>query len=178
MSTVDSVVQSTIRDFVRDGVLFTALDVSNKVKEALPLARHREVRDLVRASYATEIETASYAKTPITVTLGDGTTTEAVLYHPLADSWDLDAKYDAQKRQQTAARPAAPATFVSSLGTSHAPVSGLPSLMKPHPMPKIVAAPVVTQPVVTTPALDPATASSRALWDNLFKKQPSLFPVK
>lgn len=181
MSTVESVVRSTIQDFVRDNVLFTALDVSNKVKEALPLARHREVRDLVRASYNTDIEAAGYARTPITVTLADGTKTDAVLYHPLVDSWDLDAKYDAQKREQTAKRPSVPATVVSSPATSPAPTSGLPSLLKPHPMPKIVAVPVVAPvvaPVVTTPAVDPATANSRTLWNNLFKSQPSLFPIK
>lgn len=169
MSTVESVVSLTIQDFVRDGVLFTALDVSNKVKEVLPLARHREVRDLVRALFTTDIEPASYARTPITVTLGDGTTAEALLYHPLVDSWDLDAKYDAQKRAQTVTQLAVPTPVVALPATSHTPLPlpAVPSV--PVSVPKSVAVPVVPLP---------ASASSRAMWDNLFKAQPSLFPRK
>jgi|SRR5579885_3115667 hypothetical protein len=167
MSTVDSVVRSTIQDFVRDGVLFTALDVSNKVKEVLPFARHREVRDLVRAAFVTDIEPASYAKTPITVTLGDGTTAEALLYHPLVDSWDLDAKYDAQKRAQTAARPNAQSQVSATV------VSPTPS---PAPVSVNVVAPVATAPTVPVAAAPAAPTNSRALWDSLFKSQPSLFP--
>jgi hypothetical protein len=181
MSTVDSVVRSTIQDFVRDGVLFTALDVSNKVKEALPLARHREVRDLVRASFTVDIEPASYARTPITVILENGDKAEALLYHPLVDSWDLDAKYDAQKRAQTATQPVASVqaiqaamTVISNPANLSVPVTGFPVFMKPLPASKVVAAPVPTP--VPTP--DPATAASRVLWDNLFKAQPSLFPRK
>ena len=156
MSTVDNVVRSTIQDFIRDGVLFTALDVSNKVKEVLPFARHREVRDLVRASFTTDIEPASYARTPITVTLDDGTTAEALLYHPLVDSWDLDAKYDAQRRAQTSVRPGQVAQ---------------PVVTDPAPTP---AAPAAPTPVVAT-AVAPPT-NSRGLWDVMFKSQPSLFP--
>lgn len=179
MNLVDSAVRSVVQEFVRDGVLFTALDVSNKVKETLPLARHREVRDLVRMLYTSEIETAGYARTPITVTLENGDTAEALLYHSLVDSWDLDAKYDAQKRAQTAKQPVASVqvalnTLLDPTNLS-APIPNLPALMKPHPMPKVVAAPVVTPPVS---APTPANASSRALWNNLFKNQPSLFPTR
>jgi hypothetical protein len=163
MSTVDSVVRSTIQDFVRDGVLFTALDVSNKVKESFPFARHREVRDLVRVAFTTDIEPASYARTPINVTLDDGTAAEALLYHPLVDSWDLDAKYDAQKRAQSAARPAAQAQAALGLTPAPLPVA-LPVPVTAHPMPKIVAAPA------------PTPTNSRHLWDAMFKAQPSLFP--
>lgn len=174
MITVENVVLSTVQDFVRAGVLFTALDVSNKVKEDLPLARHREVRDLVRAAFVTDIEPASYAKTPITVTLTDGTTAEALLYHPLMDSWDLDAKYDAQKRTQTATQPIAPQATIQSVvnvlsdpANLLVPIAVLPTFYQsqatPQVAPKTVAAPVVSH--------------SRALWDNLFKAQPSLFPI-
>lgn len=171
MNTVESVVRSTVQDFVRDGVLFTALDVSNKVKEELPLARHREVRDLVRVAFVTDIEPSSYAKTPIVVTLEDGTTAEALLYHPLMDSWDLDAKYDAQKRAQTAARPILQVPVVQAAPTSFS----LPAFNN-VPALKVV---VSSQPVIVpTPVVTPVTAPSRALWDNLFKAQPSLFPIK
>ena len=106
MNSVDSVVSAVVKDFISSGVLFTALDVSNKVKETLPLARHREVRDLIRGMFLTEIEPAGYARTPINVILGDGSTTEALLYHSLSDSWDLDNKYDSQQRAQRASKPA------------------------------------------------------------------------
>lgn len=105
MANLNDVVDSVVASFVSSGELFTALDVSNKVKEALPFARHREVRDLVRSMFSQLIEPAGYAKTPINVQLTNGTTTEAILYHPLADSWDLDVKYDTQKREQAALRP-------------------------------------------------------------------------
>lgn len=165
MNLVDSAVRSVVQEFVRDGVLFTALDVSNKVKETLPLARHREVRDLVRMLYTSEIETAGYARTPITVTLENGDTAEALLYHSLVDSWDLDAKYDAQKRAQTAKQTVLPVSAVSH------------SVVVPAPVAPVAVAPAQPAPkVVVTP--NPATASSRALWSNLFKSQPSLFPTR
>src|SRR6185436_13338799 len=139
-------------------VLFTALDVSNKVKETLPLARHREVRDLVRMLYTSEIETGGYARTPITVTLENGDTAEALLYHSLVDSWDLDAKYDAQKRAQTAKQPAMPHATIAA---AHASVSYTPVSTAPVAHTPVVAAPVQPAPkAVVTP--DPATASSRA----------------
>jgi hypothetical protein len=102
-SNLETLVRSVIGDFIQAGVLFTALDVSNKVKKTLPLTRHREVRDVVRGCWTSDIEPAGYGRTPITVTLTDGTTVDALLYHPLADSWDLDVKYDAQKRAQMTA---------------------------------------------------------------------------
>lgn len=100
MATLENEVRSVVESFLKSGELFTALDVSNKVKMALPFARHREVRGVVRGLFTTDIEPAGWARTPINVTLPDGSTAEALLYHPLSDSWDLDSKYDAQKRQQ------------------------------------------------------------------------------
>lgn len=162
MNSVSDVVRETVQSLVRDGVLFTALDVSNKVKEDLPFARHREVRDLVRAAFSTDIEPAGYARTPIAVTLHDGSSTEALLYHPLADSWDLDAKYDAQSRAQSAVRPGQAAQAL--VGSAVVPVA-----------PVTIPAP----PVVTAPATIPAPAgNARGLWDAMFKSQPSLFPLK
>jgi hypothetical protein len=160
MSNLNDVVRDVVQGFVRDGELFTALDVSNKVKETLPLARHREVRDLVRASFTTEIEPAGYARTPIAVTLTDGSQTEALLYHALADSWDLDAKYDAQQRARTASRPVAAAKAAVLPVTSTTPT---------------IPAPPASVAPVTIPA--PA-GNARGLWDAMFKSQPSLFPLK
>lgn len=157
MKNVDDVVRETVESFVRAGELFTALDVSNKVKESLPLARHREVRDVVRGLYGSDMVNAGYARTPITVTLADGTTTDALLYHPLADSWDLDAKYDTQQRARVAARP----------GAVVQPVVSTPAVTIPAPPP------AVANTAVTIPA--PA-GNARAMWDALFQSQPSLFP--
>ncbi len=162
MQTLDEVVLETIQSFVRDNVLFTALDVSNQVKSVLPHARHREVRDLVRSMFSTDVEPAGWARTPITVTLGDGNTAEALLYHPLSASWDLDAEYDAQKRSQSSARattPVVPAT-VAADGTV---------TVSPAPAPVLASTPTV-----------PVTSSkpARDLWNQLFRTQPSLFPRK
>lgn len=153
MPTLDDTVLSVVRDFVNQGVMFTALDVSNKVKESMPHARHGEVRDHVRNLFSTEIEVNSYARTPIPVTLADGKVVEALLYHPLSDSWDLDVKYDAQKRSATSARPVAAA-------------------------PVAVSAPAA---VVAAPAPTPAPApvkSPHDLWSQMFQTQPSLFARK
>ncbi len=149
MQNLNDVVRETIEDFVQSNTLFTALDVSNKVKSVLPLARHREVRDLVRSMFVSHIEPAGWARSPITVTLADGTTANALLYHPLSASWDLDTEYDAQKRNQT------------SVKTGVAPVQ-----------PVAPVAPVV-------PVAPPSPAPQvKDLWDQMFNSQPSLFPLK
>lgn len=164
MQTLDNVVRETVQQFVKDGLLFTGLDVSNKVKETLPFARHSEVSELVRLSFASEFEPAGYAKSPINVTLSDGSTRTAMLYHSLADSWDLDTKYGDQKRSQTAVKPnavkpvAVPATVTANGTVVVKPVSPA--------MPAPAAAPVVTQ------------AQARDLWAGMFNSQPSLFPLK
>ena len=170
---LNDVVLSTIQDFVNNNVLFTALDVSNKVKEVLPFARHREVRDLVRALFTTDIEPANYAKTPIQVTLANGDTVEALLYHPLADSWDLDSKYDNQKRNQTALRPG---------GNVPAPIPVAPwvaggvsaGIAVPTPAP--VSQP--TNPVVSPVPVPAKSLPAAAQWQSLFNGALSLFPRK
>lgn len=169
MKSMDDLVREIVTDFVTNNVLFTALDVSNKVKETMPFARHREVRDVVRDMFVTSIEPAGYARTPITVTIGNGSTAEALLYHSLVDSWDLDSKYDAQQR---------------SAGTAKvAPVVTLPVTLTPPSASAPVAAGVMaatisnkpTAPVVTAAPVVPA---ARVLWDQLFGSVPSLFPRK
>jgi hypothetical protein len=162
MASLEDTVRTVVQDFMGRGVLFTALDVSNAVKQSNPNARHREVRDVVRALFATDIETQGWARTPISVTLGDGTTAEALLYHPLTSSWDLDNEYSAQQRAATAFRPvaAAQATVAAAQAQTHAPV---PSTV-PAPVP--AATPVAPLP------------TARTLWDQMFQTQPSLFPVK
>lgn len=177
MVTLEDVVDKILAQMTANQELFTALDVSNQVKVELPLARHREVRDLVRNKFASHIEPIGYAKTPIQVTLSDGSTVEALLYHPLVDSWDLDSKYDVQKRSQTVSKPAMTPTprdlATQAAGINAAPIAGLPTLMTAHPLPKVVSnhpSSPVTAPVV------PAPLDARARWQQLFNSQPSLFP--
>lgn len=157
MSTMEDTVRSVVADFVSRGVLFTALDVSNAVKTSHLHAKHRDVREVVRGMFSTDIETQGWARTPITVTLKDGSTAEALLYHPLTDSWDLDNKYSQQQRTATSFRP-----IVNVSATAVA--AGIAAL---------------TTPVAATPAPAPAPAPAppaRTLWDQMFQSAPSLFP--
>lgn len=163
MSNLEDTVRSVVQDFISRDVLFTALDVSNSVKQSLPHARHREVRDVVRSMFSTDIESQGWARTPITVTLGDGTTAEALLYHPLTDSWDLDNKYSAQQRTATSTHVSVPQ---QAAGVT-LPAS-LPVPVTPAPMPTVAPAPAPTAPLPT----------ARSLWDQMFQVQPSLFPRK
>lgn len=166
MTTLNDEVRSVVLQFIQNNELFTGLDVSNKVKLAFPLARHKEIAPLVRDLFSTEIETAGWGRTTINVNLGNGKTAEAWLYHPLSDSWDLDTKYDASKRQQAAIHPASKAA--QALGITPPVVPGLPVPVTPHPMPKIV--PATPVPAKVLPMKDQ--------WMQLFNTKPSLFPVK
>ncbi len=163
MATLEDTVRSVVQDFINNATLFTALDVSNAVKQSLPNARHREVRDVVRNMFCSDIESQGWARKGITVNLEDGTTAEALLYHHASDAWDLDTNYDDQKRAQTSFRPVVAAQAALAQAVASAPV-------------------VATSGPVSTPA--PAAMAStpmpnaRTMWDDMFKTQPSLFPVK
>lgn len=180
MATLEDTVRAVVQDFINKEVLFTALDVSNAVKQELPHARHREVRDVVRSMFGTEIESQGWARTPISVTLEDGKTADALLYHPLTDSWDLDSKYDAQQRVKTPFRPvaAAQAAVLQALADNGASLSvandGTIGLKASTPI-VITAADITLDPA--TPAPTPLP-TARTLWDSMFQKQPSLFPRK
>ena len=177
MSDLESTVNEVIASFIDDEILFTALDVSNKVKESLPSARHREVRDVVRNAWHDTIEVAGYGRTPISVTLTNGSTAQALLYHPLHDSWDLDSKYDAQKREQVATAPmsASVATPVT-VGSSSVSVSDDGDIVVTSASNITVAAPAVK--VVSSPKKDskPADSPIRDQWKQIFATQPSMFP--
>lgn len=168
MTTLNDEVRSVVQSFIQSGELFTALDVSNKVKLTQPLARHREVRDEVRGLFTVEIEKAGWARTPIQVTLADGTTTEALLYHPLTDSWDLDNKYDNQRRAQAALNPVAVAKAALPAATHQATnTNSFGWCGTPPPAAKAVpATPVAPQ------------LNTKDAWMQLFNTQPSLFPRK
>lgn len=135
-NNLQDTVQEVVDDFMLNNMLFTALDVSNAVKQVMPSARHRQVRDVVRSMFTTHIEPKGWARTPITVVLSDGSTAEALLYHPLVDSWDLDSKYDDQKRNATSKKPqlsTVPApvpTVAVSLPVQPDPLSALSDVLK------------------------------------------------
>lgn len=172
MSSLENTVNDVIISFIGDEILFTALDVSNKVKELVPSARHREVRDIVRQAWNDSIEPSGYARTPITVTLSNGNTAQALLYHPLSDSWDLDNKYSVQKRAQTATKPASDAVATSVVvGDSTVSVADDGSVT----VTDNTAAPVKK---VVTDSVSVVANPMRELWQNMFDNKPSLFPRK
>lgn len=177
MTTLNDDVRQVIDSFMTSGELFTALDVSNKVKLTNPFARHGEIRDVVRDLFSSVMQPASWAKTPIQVTLADGSQREALLYHPLSDSWDLDEKYDAQKRAQVSVKPG---PLVSTLT---AVPSGNGWCGTPAPgQPVIVQGSAVLKPVGSQPKALPAAPvkdlPAKDKWAQLFDTQPSLFPRK
>jgi len=161
MATLEDTVKQVVNDFVTSGTLFTALDVSNAVKTTFPFYRHREIRDCVRGMYA-DMQALSYGRTPINVTLEDGTVAEALLYHPLSDSWDLDTKYDTQKR--TAGSNLSPTTATPVV------VAPVATQTVPAPLPMASTPPVTTVTVSAT-----TTASPKQVWDHLFD-DAKLFP--
>lgn len=163
---IDSAVFTVVQDFINQGTLFTALDVSNAVKQTLPDARHREVREVVRGLFSTDMQLQGWDRTPINVQAEDGTTQTALLYHPIADAWNLYNKYDDQQRAKTSFKPVAVAQAVLAQAVANAPSSA------PTPV-------QATQPAATVSiSVNVPVADARATWDQLFASQPSLFPVK
>jgi hypothetical protein len=168
-------VRAIVKDFMSKDLLFTALDISNEAKKAMPHLRHREVRDVVREMFANSMQSTGWARSDISVTLADGTPQTAHLYYPLSASWDLDSQYDAQKRAQISTKPSAAQTAAAQA---------------------LVAAVVdaVTDPLTVTAAVaqgvaDAATDTAQAvatsivnsahdLWKGMFQSKPSLFPLK
>ena len=174
MATLQDTVRSVVEEFMDNDELFTALDVSNKVKAQQPNVRHREVRDVIRNIFTVEIAPKGYARSPITVTLDNGTTAEALLYHPLSASWDLDNLYDQQKRQQKSFNPVA-AAAAAVAAASATPVGSTPA----GTATATVSAPTPGAASVTISATAPVPMpTARDLWNQLFATQPSLFPSK
>jgi hypothetical protein len=159
-NTLEDLVEETLQHFMGAEMLFTALDVSNEVKKKMPLSRHREIRDIVRQLFNSHIEPNDYARTPIKVQLADGTNVDALLYHNLSDSWNLDNKYSAQQRSQTAVRP----TVAQAVTPTPAPVTPAP-----------VSVPATATVTISAPV---TFSAAKTAWDNLFNTQPSLFPTK
>ena len=163
-------VRAIVKDFMSQELLFTALDISNEAKKAMPHLRHGEVREVVRGMFP-EMQTAGWARSDIDVTLADGSQRQALLYYPLSASWDLESRYDDQKRAQTSSKPNAAAQAVVS-----AVVDAVTNPM--------VVTSIVAQGVADAAAdMAQATATTIAntahdLWKNMFQSKPSLFPLK
>lgn len=161
---LQDLVSEVVTDFVESGRLFTALDVSNEVKGKDPTARHKDVRNVVRELWTSFIELQDYDRTPIIVTLANGSLVDALLYHPLSAAWDLDRLYDAQQRAQTSGKNVSSLTPIQTVnGTLTKASDG--SLT------------VVTTPVAApAPAAAPPVTNTRDLWAQMWQTSPSLFP--
>jgi hypothetical protein len=96
------VTQRVVDLYTREGFLFTALDVSNSVKQTLPSVRHREVAPIVRDLFANGSMGDAYAQTLIDV-VADRKTVQAFLYH--LKGADIASGYDEDKRRQLAIPP-------------------------------------------------------------------------
>lgn len=96
------VTQRVIDLYTREGFLFTALDVSNSVKQTLPSVRHREVAPIVRDIFAAGNMGDAYQQTLIDVT-ADRKPVQAFLYH--LKGADIAVGYAEDKRHQLAIPP-------------------------------------------------------------------------
>ncbi len=96
-----AVTRAVLEDFVDQGFMFTALDVSNEVKSRLDGVRHREISPLVRELFDDGALGDAYARTLINVLAG-GKTVQAYLYY---DEDDDPEDYDGSLREQKARPP-------------------------------------------------------------------------
>lgn len=89
--------------YTQGGFLFTALDVSNAVKQTLPTVRHREVAPIVRALFDQGFMGEDYERSLINVVAEGRKPAEAFLYH--LKGADLVAGYGEDRRRQLAIPP-------------------------------------------------------------------------
>lgn len=165
-------VRSIVKNFMSNYMLFTALDISKEAKKVFPQLRHRDVRDVVRTIFSSDMEPNGWARTDITVTLSDGSQQTALLYYPLSASWDLETLYDDQKRSQVSNKSVPPAVAAMTQAVLDA-VS----------QPAVVTAVVATS--VANTAMDVAQVvatnianTAHDMWQQMFNNKPSLFPRK
>lgn len=97
-----------IEDLVCSNLPFTALDISLAVKEVMPTARHREVRNEVVKLFPLLQEDYDFGRTPIDVVDENGNKHQAMLYHSLADSWDLEEVYGPEMRDRSSIKTSIP----------------------------------------------------------------------
>jgi len=79
---VVAAIEKIVLAFAKDGKMFTALDVSNTVKEQGHHVRHRDIAPVVRDIYeGGALSHFNYERSLIDVTLEDGTSTQTFLYY-------------------------------------------------------------------------------------------------
>jgi hypothetical protein len=100
---LEAVTARVLDAFTSAGMLFTALDVSNSVKQTLPDIRHREVAPIVRDAFSRG-SMGPYKQTMIDVIAEGRKAAEAFLYH-LPKNPPTD--YDDSMRSQLAIPPVA-----------------------------------------------------------------------
>jgi hypothetical protein len=98
---IQEVTERLVDDFTSRAMMFTALDISNAVKQQLPGVRHREVAPLVRDMFERK-GMGAYIQTMIDVMAGGSTPARAYLYHLPEQPTSL---YDDTMRNQLATRP-------------------------------------------------------------------------
>jgi hypothetical protein len=97
------VTQRVVDLYTKGGFLFTALDVSNAVKQTLASVRHREVSPLVRELFDKGWMGEDYEQTLIDVVAEGRKPAQAYLYH--LSGADIAAGYGPDKRSQLAIPP-------------------------------------------------------------------------
>jgi hypothetical protein len=96
-----AVTARVVDEFTSAAMLFTALDISNAVKQTLPDARHREISPIVRDLFERR-GMGAYTQTLIDVNASGGKTAKAYLYHLPEQG---PAMYDDSMRSQLATPP-------------------------------------------------------------------------
>jgi hypothetical protein len=96
-----AVTARVVDEFTSAALLFTALDISNAVKQSLPEARHREISPIVRDIFERR-GMGAYMQTQIDVMASGQKPVKALLYHLPEQS---PAMYDDSMRSQLAIPP-------------------------------------------------------------------------
>jgi hypothetical protein len=109
-----AVTARVVDEFTSAAMLFTALDVSNAVKQTVADARHREISPIVRDIFERRGMGAYIQSSIKVVAAGKGPTT-ALLYHLPEQPPDL---YDATMREQLAIPPQRTAPVAEAAETS------------------------------------------------------------
>lgn len=174
-----AVTARVVDELTSGGLMFTALDVSNAVKQTVQEARHREISPIVRDIFERR-GMGAYVQTSIDVMAQGNKPARALLYHLPEQS---PALYDDTMRAQTAIPPQrlqAPAQdpqIASSSTDAHvrvgkdgrgrvpralienAGIKGEPVLVKSYPaVPSLQIVAPGTTPVAAPPPADPNAA--------------------
>lgn len=104
MCTVDEerIIKMTVEEMLQQGQMFTSVDVGNKIKLSGTWISNHEVATYLRDNvlWISQNLMILYKQTPIPVTIEDGSTRQASLYHPVGSNPD-----DYRERSQKALNP-------------------------------------------------------------------------